>query len=110
MPWIHIHALLLTVLVVLDGNYGVSIANAKWHAALHTVAPAPPPSLSPSLLLAIGALVKDSKVNLERAALSSGRNSGHAVQGHVDATGTVVNKKLDGEALWVTIQVPKVRE
>jgi len=55
----------------------------------------------------LGALVKDSKVNLERAALSSGRNSGHAVQGHVDATGTVVNKKLDGEALWVTIQVPK---
>jgi len=80
-----------------------------WH--LHRLPPYPSaPSPSPSLLLAIGALVKDSKVNLERAALSSGRNSGHAVQGHVDATGTVVNKKLDGEALWVTIQVPKVRE
>ena len=51
--------------------------------------------------------MKDSKVNLERAALSSGRNSGHSVQGHVDATGTVVNKRPDGEALWVTIRVPK---
>ena len=29
-----------------------------------------------------------------------------AFKGHVDATGTVVNKRLDGEALWVTIKVP----
>lgn len=45
-------------------------------------------------------------VNLERAMLADGRNSGHTVQGHVDGVGTVVGQRPDGEALWVTIGVP----
>jgi hypothetical protein len=51
-------------------------------------------------------LLPGSRVNLERAMLASARNSGHSVQGHVDGMGTVVKKRPDGEALWVTIGVP----
>jgi len=44
-------------------------------------------------------------VNLERASEIGGRNSGHFVQGHVDGTGTIVEKKIDGDSLRITIQV-----
>lgn len=45
-------------------------------------------------------------VNLERAMLEGGRNSGHAVQGHVDDTGIVFSKERDGDSLKVVIQAP----
>lgn len=44
-------------------------------------------------------------VNLERASEIGGRNSGHFVQGHVDGTGTIVDKRIDGDSLRVTIEV-----
>jgi len=44
-------------------------------------------------------------VNLERASEIGGRNSGHFVQGHVDGTGTIVDKHIDGDSLRITIQV-----
>jgi riboflavin synthase alpha subunit len=44
-------------------------------------------------------------VNLERASEIGGRNSGHFVQGHVDGTGTIVDKRIDGDSLRITIQV-----
>mmetsp|Transcript_13232 Transcript_13232/g.31102 ORF Transcript_13232/g.31102 Transcript_13232/m.31102 type:complete len:415 (-) Transcript_13232:368-1612(-) len=44
-------------------------------------------------------------VNLERASEIGGRNSGHFVQGHVDGTGTIVDKRVDGDSLRVTIEV-----
>ena len=44
-------------------------------------------------------------VNLERASEIGGRNSGHFVQGHVDGTGTIVDKRIDGDSLRVTIKV-----
>ena len=44
-------------------------------------------------------------VNLERASEIGGRNSGHFVQGHVDGTGTIVEKRIDGDSLRITIQV-----
>lgn len=59
------------------------------------------------------------KVNLERASemmiestgdaatssSSVGRNSGHFVQGHVDGTGTVIERYIDEDSLWYKIQV-----
>lgn len=44
-------------------------------------------------------------VNLERASEIGGRNSGHFVQGHVDGTGTIINKRIDGDSLRIVVQV-----
>mmetsp|Transcript_1525 Transcript_1525/g.2327 ORF Transcript_1525/g.2327 Transcript_1525/m.2327 type:complete len:219 (+) Transcript_1525:292-948(+) len=55
----------------------------------------------------LGSLNAGSKVNMERAAQQGSRNSGHYVQGHVDATGEIVKKWREGESLWVKIKVPK---
>mmetsp|Transcript_32565 Transcript_32565/g.51852 ORF Transcript_32565/g.51852 Transcript_32565/m.51852 type:complete len:216 (-) Transcript_32565:865-1512(-) len=47
------------------------------------------------------------KVNLERAAKMGDRNSGHYVQGHVDGTGEIMSKTMEGESLWIKVKVPK---
>ena len=52
-------------------------------------------------------LTSGSSVNLERAALHSGRNSGHVVQGHVDVCGTVHSKWVDGSSLFFRVELPK---
>ena len=44
-------------------------------------------------------------VNLERASVIGGRNSGHFVQGHVDGTGTIVERTPDQDSLWIKVQV-----
>ena len=44
-------------------------------------------------------------VNLERASEIGGRNSGHFVQGHVDGTGTVLDRWLDKDSLFYKITV-----
>jgi riboflavin synthase len=44
-------------------------------------------------------------VNLERASEIGGRNSGHAVQGHVDGVGTILDKWTDQDSLWIKIKV-----
>ena len=44
-------------------------------------------------------------VNLERASEVGGRNSGHFVQGHVDDTGTITQKWVDGDSLFFKVQV-----
>lgn len=54
----------------------------------------------------LGKLVTGSKVNLERALKADGRNSGHFVQGHVDCTGKVLKKWIEGDSLWFKIKVP----
>lgn len=54
----------------------------------------------------LGLLKKGSKVNLERAAASGSRNSGHYVQGHVDGTGEIIDKSREGESLWIKVKVP----
>jgi riboflavin synthase len=46
-------------------------------------------------------------VNLERASVIGGRNSGHFVQGHVDGTGEIVEKRPDQDSLWIKIKVSK---
>jgi riboflavin synthase len=44
-------------------------------------------------------------VNLERASEIGGRNSGHFVQGHVDGTGTIIERWVDEDSLFVKVQV-----
>eukprot|EP00529_Nitzschia_sp_RCC80_P022759 CAMPEP_0113473482 /NCGR_PEP_ID=MMETSP0014_2-20120614/18070_1 /TAXON_ID=2857 /ORGANISM="Nitzschia sp." /LENGTH=482 /DNA_ID=CAMNT_0000366257 /DNA_START=98 /DNA_END=1542 /DNA_ORIENTATION=+ /assembly_acc=CAM_ASM_000159 len=52
-----------------------------------------------------GNLQGGTKVNLERASEIGGRNSGHFVQGHVDYTGTIIEKRPEGDSLWFTVNV-----
>jgi riboflavin synthase len=46
-------------------------------------------------------------VALERAATPTTRMGGHYVQGHVDATGLVREKREDGDALWFAVTAPR---
>ncbi len=54
----------------------------------------------------LGRLEPGHPVNLERALTPSGRLGGHLVQGHVDGMGRILEKRPEGEALWVTIAAP----
>lgn len=45
-------------------------------------------------------------VNVERSLAANGRIGGHFVQGHVDAVGTIRERREDGAALLVTIESP----
>jgi len=55
---------------------------------------------------ALDSLVAGSVVNLERSVTPSTRMGGHVVQGHVDATGSIIERREDADALWIGIQVP----
>lgn len=55
----------------------------------------------------LGSLKQGSKVNMERAAETGGRNSGHYVQGHVDNTGEIIDKWQQDDSLWIKVKVPK---
>ena len=55
---------------------------------------------------ALSRLVAGSPVNLEPALAFGDEVGGHLVQGHVDGTGRVVEVRAEGNARWVTIQVP----
>ncbi|MGH7467681.1 MAG: riboflavin synthase [Longimicrobiales bacterium] len=48
------------------------------------------------------------RVNLERALRADGRLGGHFVQGHVDATGTVLRVQHAGEHVHVDIRLPEM--
>lgn len=54
----------------------------------------------------LGDLAVGSRVNLERCTRASDRLDGHIVQGHVDATGTVL--EVDDQGSWrrIRVQVP----
>lgn len=54
----------------------------------------------------LGMLEPGSRVNLERAVTASTRLGGHIVQGHVDARGTFLEAKPEGEFHTVTIGFP----
>ena len=45
-------------------------------------------------------------VNLERSLAADGRIGGHFVQGHVDGTGTIRERRVDGDSLWLTVEAP----
>ncbi|KAF7588289.1 Riboflavin synthase alpha chain [Aspergillus hancockii] len=52
----------------------------------------------------LGSLTTSSRVNLERAVLSSTRMGGHFVQGHVDTTATILSVTPDSNALVLRLQ------
>lgn len=52
----------------------------------------------------LGQLKPGSSVNMERAAKMGDRNSGHYVQGHVDGTGEIVEKRQEADSLWITLK------
>ncbi len=54
----------------------------------------------------LGGLSAGDPVNLERSMKADGRFGGHVVQGHVDATGTVVSIQPEGEARNFTFEAP----
>ena len=53
----------------------------------------------------LGELTPGALVNLERALKANSRNSGHFVQGHVDCTGTIMDKWKEGDSLWIKVKV-----
>jgi len=54
----------------------------------------------------LGALAAGARVNLERAATLSTRLGGHLVQGHVDATGAVLDRRASEHWELVTVGFP----
>jgi riboflavin synthase len=54
----------------------------------------------------LGALSPGSRVNLERPVRLDGRLGGHIVQGHVDGTGTILERRPAGDWEVVRIGVP----
>ncbi|MDF2522461.1 MAG: riboflavin synthase, alpha subunit [Clostridiales bacterium] len=46
-------------------------------------------------------------VNLERALSVSDRLGGHIVSGHIDGIGTIIEKKEEDNAVWLTIEAPQ---
>ncbi|WP_329458817.1 riboflavin synthase [Streptomyces sp. NBC_01497] len=55
----------------------------------------------------LGALVAGSPVNLERTVAVGGRLGGHIVQGHVDGTGTIAERKVSEHWEVITIRLPE---
>jgi riboflavin synthase len=55
----------------------------------------------------LGQLEPGSPVNLERALCVGDRLGGHFVQGHVDATGEVINVYTEGEWYMITVRAPE---
>jgi len=64
--------------------------------------------LSPETLLRTNfdERVTGDRVNLERSLLVGGRLGGHYVQGHVDGTGKIVEKRADGDSLRIWFAGP----
>lgn len=56
----------------------------------------------------LGSFKRGGLVNLERPVLANARMGGHFVQGHVDATGTIVDLRHDGEHHWLTVRYPSL--
>jgi riboflavin synthase len=54
----------------------------------------------------LGQLHMNEAVNLERSLAVGERIGGHIVQGHVDATGEVLDLRPDGEGVMVTFRAP----
>ncbi|MFD7295848.1 riboflavin synthase [Streptomyces sp. NPDC059897] len=54
----------------------------------------------------LGALATGSRVNLERPMIADGRFGGHVVQGHVDGTGTIVDRTPSEHWEIVKISLP----
>jgi riboflavin synthase len=55
----------------------------------------------------LAALSSGAWVNLERAVLNNGRNSGHYVQGHIDGLGEICELTSEGSATLLTCSLPQ---
>lgn len=55
----------------------------------------------------LGALLRGSRVNLERAATPETALSGHLVQGHVDATAKLAARRSEGQSARLRFALPK---
>ena len=55
----------------------------------------------------LGRLRTGDRVNLERPLALNGWVGGHLVQGHIDATGRIVNLAPESDAMLVTFEAPK---
>lgn len=55
----------------------------------------------------LGALLRGSRVNLERAATPQTALGGHLVQGHVDGTAKLVARRAEGEGARLRFSLPK---
>jgi riboflavin synthase len=99
--------LVISASVVLGGAYegcsiavnGTCLTVTAFDATSFTVGCAPETMRRTNLL----DLAAASPVNLERAAAGDARNSGHAVQGHVDDTGAILATWREGDSLWVRV-------
>jgi riboflavin synthase len=65
--------------------------------------------VSPETLRAtnLGELQPGNSVNLERSLCLNDRIGGHLVSGHVDAVGTIIDKRSEANALHIDVQAPK---
>ncbi len=54
----------------------------------------------------LGSLRPGDPVDLERAMSANGRFGGHIVSGHIDGTGTIIEQRREGNAVWVRILTP----
>lgn len=55
----------------------------------------------------LGNAVTGERVNIERALRLSDRLDGHLVSGHIDGLGTIARKKMDGNAVLISVGVPE---
>lgn len=55
----------------------------------------------------LGTLKLLEKVNLERALKLMDRLGGHIVSGHIDGTGTIIEKKSEDNAIWLTVEAAR---
>lgn len=96
-------------LVVDDASVGDSIAV---NGCCLTVTDLRPDGFSADLMAetmratALGGLHAGDPVNLERAMAADGRFGGHVVTGHVDAVGTVVERRDDPGTTWLAVRAP----
>jgi len=56
----------------------------------------------------LSTLTVSDEVNLERSITLATRLGGHLIQGHIDAKGRIIALTDEGNATWLTIQVPIV--
>ncbi|HBQ64466.1 MAG TPA: riboflavin synthase [Clostridiales bacterium] len=55
----------------------------------------------------LGRIRINTNVNLERALKLTDRFGGHFVSGHIDCTGTVTEKWIEDNAVWLAVTVPQ---
>ena len=100
--------LTVTAQTVLDGVAngdsiainGVCLTVTHFDAHSFTVGLAPETRARTNL----GSLLPGDAVNLERSVTANTRMGGHYVQGHVDGTGQIIERRADEDALWITIR------